>query len=367
MTTLNELRDALTTEQRNIVNAIWRYQRERNTGMPHIELAKNLHIDEKTLGERLKGLSSDIIYSSSNSQVLNRYSLTYLGCLLAEKGEELVDLLARYLQYVQKELRSNPELESIELEAAMVDAGFSNEQSSFFKEMFYKTPFHGYGSPAQLPPDIDEWYSFENIADLRAYIEEKAMKNYGVIAADVIGGTELIIQNYFGGDRGVVPTEIEDSLLRFRADYPDPSQVSFVIMRFAKTPLHQEIFQSIQDALTQVGMTAVRADEKQYHDEVFSNIVTYIYGCDSAIAVFERIEEDNFNPNISLEVGYVLALKKHLCLLKDRTLKALNTDLIGRLYKEFDPQNPHQTISRQLSQWLRDKGLGISQGPASDC
>ena len=132
MTTLNELRDALTTEQRNIVNAIWRYQRERNTGMPHIELAKNLHIDEKTLGERLKGLSSDIIYSSSNSQVLNRYSLTYLGCLLAEKGEELVDLLARYLQYVQKELRSNPELKSIELEAAMVDAGFSNEQSSFF-------------------------------------------------------------------------------------------------------------------------------------------------------------------------------------------------------------------------------------------
>ena len=61
--------------------------------------------------------------------------------------------------------------------------------------------------------------------------------------------------------------------------------------------------------------------------------------------------------NVALEVGYMFALGRPVCLLKDRTLKALPTDLVGKLYREFDCYSADQTIPDQLTKWLRDKGI----------
>ena len=99
------------------------------------------------------------------------------------------------------------------------------------------------------------------------------------------------------------------------------------------------------------------ADDKLYHDDLFWNILTYVYGCGFGIAVFERIEQEDFNPNVAFEVGYMMALKKQVLLLKDQTLKNLHSDLIGRLYKTFDPQRIAQSLGPKLETWLRDKGL----------
>jgi len=58
-----------------------------------------------------------------------------------------------------------------------------------------------------------------------------------------------------------------------------------------------------------------------------------------------------------LKWGYIMALGKPVCLFKDRTLKTLHTDLIGKPYHEFDPQVPEKAISSALAKWLKDKGL----------
>ncbi len=129
------------------------------------------------------------------------------------------------------------------------------------------------------------------------------------------------------------------------------------MMRFGTTKAHNEIARSIRETLGSHGITALRADDKDYHDDLFWNILTYIYGCDFGIAVFERIEQEEFNPNISLEVGYTMALRKHVLLLKDKTLKNLNTDLIGKLYKTFDPQSISDSIAPQLERWLKDRNI----------
>ena len=155
----------------------------------------------------------------------------------------------------------------------------------------------------------------------------------------------------------VFPTELAESLKRFRKDHPNPSRCAFIMMRFGTTKAHNEIAQSIRNALGSHGIKALRADDKDYHDDLFWNILTYIYGCHFGIAVFERIEQEEFNPNISLEVGYMMALRKPVLLLKDRTLKNLNTDLIGKLYKTFDPQSISDSVRPQLERWLTDKGL----------
>jgi nucleoside 2-deoxyribosyltransferase len=129
------------------------------------------------------------------------------------------------------------------------------------------------------------------------------------------------------------------------------------MMRFGTTKAHNQITDTIKQVLGSFGIHGLRADDKQYNDDVFGNIRTYLHGCGFGIAVFERLEKDDFNPNVSLEVGYLLALGKPVLLLKDKTLQQLHTDLVGKLYRVFDPQDIASTIPSEVQKWLKDKGL----------
>lgn len=154
-----------------------------------------------------------------------------------------------------------------------------------------------------------------------------------------------------------VPNEIQESMAYFKKDYPNSSKVAFIIMQFGKTKDHTMILNTIKDNLKLHEIIGVRADDKEYHDDLFLNIKTYMHGCGLGIAVFERIQDDDFNPNVSLEVGYMMALNKPICLLKDSTLRSLHTDLAGKLYRSFDRDDINTSINEQLTRWLKDKGL----------
>jgi hypothetical protein len=164
----------------------------------------------------------------------------------------------------------------------------------------------------------------------------------------------------------MTPTEIKRSIRDFKSNHPDPSKTAFIMMRFSNTSAHKKIVHAIRSVLRSHGIEALRADEKDYHDDLFWNIITYIYGCGFGIAVYERLLTDEFNPNVALEVGYMLALGKQVCLLKDETLRHLHTDLAGKLYRQFNPQNSEADISKQLEKWARDRDiippLGSSPG-----
>jgi len=174
------------------------------------------------------------------------------------------------------------------------------------------------------------------------------------VTSDTVGGGALAAQS---------PAEIAESLAAFKADHPNPRATGFVMMRIADTPAHTQINQAIRETLLEYGIDGLRADGKEYHSHLWRNIQTYMHGCGFGIAVFERIEEDRFNPNVALEVGYMLAMGKPVCLLKDRTLSTLHTDLIGKLYRPFDPQDIARTVAEVLPKWLRDKGLANPRAP----
>jgi hypothetical protein len=154
-----------------------------------------------------------------------------------------------------------------------------------------------------------------------------------------------------------LPPGIAESYQAFVQNHPDPAKVCFIMMQFGTTTRHNEIVQGIKSILVSHGISGLRADDRQYHDDLLGNLLTYMHGCGFGISVFERLEDDDFNPNVSLELGYMLGLGKPVCLLKDSTLRTLNTDLMGRLYKSFDPQAPARTMAPELEQWLKDKGL----------
>jgi len=151
--------------------------------------------------------------------------------------------------------------------------------------------------------------------------------------------------------------EIASGLEKFRKDYPSGSKTAFIIMQFEKNKLHKSIVELIKKTFDKYNITALRADDKEYMDDLFPNIKVYMHACDFGVAVFDRITEDDFNPNVTLEVGYMLGMGKDILLLKDKTLKALSTDLTGRLYKPFDTTNVEMEIPQQIEKWLKDKGI----------
>lgn len=157
-------------------------------------------------------------------------------------------------------------------------------------------------------------------------------------------------------DDAITIPEIAKEIESFNADYKG-QKTAFIIMQFSKTDAHEKIVSTIKDTLKKHNIIGLRADDKEYADDLFANIKTYMHCCDFGIGVFERILEDNFNPNVSIEVGYMMGLRKKVCLLKDQTLKNLPSDLMGKLYKPFDPQSIETTLPNQLEKWMTDKGI----------
>ncbi|HEY3295710.1 MAG TPA: hypothetical protein VGL38_09745 [bacterium] len=155
---------------------------------------------------------------------------------------------------------------------------------------------------------------------------------------------------------GFAPNEIHDGISRFLSEHGG-HRTAFLMMKFTKTKSHEQIARMLKDTLAEKGIIGLRADDKQYMDELFPNIKVYMHGCNFGIAVFEQIQGDEFNPNVTLEVGYMLGMGKDVLLLKDNTLKDMPSDLIGRLYRPFDTREIEQTLPPQVRSWLLDKGL----------
>lgn len=151
---------------------------------------------------------------------------------------------------------------------------------------------------------------------------------------------------------------LEGYLRQFLQDHPDPDKNFFVMMRFNETKQMAEVYEAIQSTLASRGMTAIRADERDYTGELWTNIEVYLTGCRYGIAVFEDIDQRDYNPNVSLELGYLMGRGKRTLLLKEKRLPRLPTDVVHRLYKEFDMFDISRTVEREVARWV-DVDLGL--------
>lgn len=132
----------------------------------------------------------------------------------------------------------------------------------------------------------------------------------------------------------------------------------FVIMPFINTL--DSLYEEIKKTLEKHHITVVRADKKEFTDDLWGNVSTYLNCCHAAIAVFNKFddgEKDIYNPNVALETGYMMALGRKVCLLKDKRLKKLPTDIISKLYKIYDFEDIGNTVPEQIESWLKDNNL----------
>jgi len=142
------------------------------------------------------------------------------------------------------------------------------------------------------------------------------------------------------------------SLGVFLDDHPDFAHNVFIMMRFIDTEPMRSIHKAITDELASHGFNGLRADDKDYTGELWTNVQVYLHGCKFGIAVFEDVEERSHNPNIALELGYMLALGRRSLILKEARLPRMPTDVVHRLYKPFDAFDIERTVRNQVRSWV---------------
>lgn len=150
--------------------------------------------------------------------------------------------------------------------------------------------------------------------------------------------------------------------MQLSQDFPVSARNIFLMMRFRGTPQNNGIAETITPAARAYDLNVLRADERSYNEGLWENVKAYMNGCDMGIAVFDQIDDDVFNPNVSIELGYMAAKDKKLLILKEKRLKKLPTDIVGLLYREFDSYDIGVSVGAALSAWLRDIGVAKSAG-----
>jgi len=151
------------------------------------------------------------------------------------------------------------------------------------------------------------------------------------------------------------PNKIAEGVKKFKEDNSS-KKTAFIMTSFSGN--HTTIIEKIKETLINKGIDGFIATDKEYEEDLFANIQVYMHCCDFGIGIFTKIDNiATFNPNLSLEVGYMMGLGKKVCYLKEKKCDKLDTDLLSKLYKEFDAFNINKTLPDVLIKWLEDKGI----------
>ena len=167
------------------------------------------------------------------------------------------------------------------------------------------------------------------------------------------------------------PKGLEDEIIRFKDKHKN-KKTAFIMTSFQDQ--HMSIANDIIGILRKFNIKGYIANAPggMNSDFIWDNIQVFIHGCDFGIGIYaddsilfgvdsenqtkEHVEYSRrirINPNLSQEVGYMLALQKKVCILKHRNLEKIPSDLAGKIYVEFTAES----LEEDLTNWLKNKQI----------
>jgi len=176
---LEALRRHLSTNQRAILNAIWKFDNKRRF-VPASALYGEFTKDN--VEAAVESLGGSIVFRTFNMDTGRRYyHLTFLGTLLTDQGYETEKMLVRYLEYVQSRLKADSGLNGINSKELETAFGWSEEQADSFRDNMTPGPFWNGGKHEAneyilyLPRNADDLIAVSNMHD---YVEEIVLEKY---------------------------------------------------------------------------------------------------------------------------------------------------------------------------------------------
>ena len=127
---------------------------------------------------------------------------------------------------------------------------------------------------------------------------------------------------------------LESSLDKFARVHPHLDRNVFVAMPFSGSRADL-IFKAVSAELSDHGLVPLRADQRAFASSLWWNVLTYMLGSSYGVTIYEPHEDIPFNPNVSIEAGFMLALDRPVLFLANETLSKLPTDFSGFIYKTY--------------------------------
>jgi hypothetical protein len=144
------------------------------------------------------------------------------------------------------------------------------------------------------------------------------------------------------------------------ADFPFDENV-FLMTRYPSEPADHlyPIFESIRQALSKHGLHLHLASDRQFGDDIWSNVSAYMWACKYGIGLLEaRRNSNDPNPNVLIELGGMLKTGRRCAILKDQSIPRPPTDLVGFIYKSVNLSRPAD-VGEAIHRWAgNDLGLG---------
>lgn len=155
------------------------------------------------------------------------------------------------------------------------------------------------------------------------------------------------------------PPDLLKPLREFLDDHPFDNNV-FGMTRFPGEPKTEGRADPVAPALevarevcTSHGLEFHLASDRQIVDDLWGNVAAHMWGSRYGIAFFENRARKGLNYNLTIEVGSMLVLGRRTALLKDKSIKAMPTDLVGKIYTSVDLDKPG-TVRKALTAWTKD-------------
>lgn len=139
----------------------------------------------------------------------------------------------------------------------------------------------------------------------------------------------------------------------------------FIMTPFREDPRYQLMEMVIKVELDNHRFKGWIASDKMLHNDLWPNTQAFMLACKYGIAVFTASEEQEgditqlkekvYNPNVSIELGFMLSRGKEVLILKDEKLETLMADMMGSLYEDFDLQKTRKTLPPIIERWVNDR------------
>ena len=142
-------------------------------------------------------------------------------------------------------------------------------------------------------------------------------------------------------------------------------KMGFLIRKFEERDDRNRLVNTVRETFRQKGFTIVDASEKTLHPEAWGNVREFLEHCSFGVIIIDNLSPytAGFNPNVFLEIGYLLALKKNILILIQNSLaQTLPTDIKPFIYTSFDSQDLETaSLKNNIIKWI-DNTINYNPG-----
>jgi len=163
----------------------------------------------------------------------------------------------------------------------------------------------------------------------------------------------------------LAPPELAHPLKAFLEEHPFETNV-FGMTRFPTEddidPVGRALI-TAREVCAQHGLEFHLASDRAIVDNLWSNISGHMWASKYGLAFFEDRGDRGINYNMTIEVGSMLMAGRRCALLKEDSIQAMPTDLVGHIYKAVNLDDS-TSIADALHIWIRDD---LDLGRCSGC